>query len=57
MAAFSEDFLSGDDFDAVLAISCSYDYSPNASVSVERVTSDEKDCSLCCRATVKNVSY
>ena len=55
MAAFSENFLSGDDFAAVLAISCSYDSSTNASEAAEKITSIEKDhkCPLCCRATVK----
>ena len=33
MAAFREDFLSGDDFEAVLAIACFYDYRANASNS------------------------
>ena len=33
MAAFSEDFLSGDDFEAVLAIACFYNYRANASDS------------------------
>ena len=60
MAAFSENFLSGDDFAAVLAISYSYDSSTNASEAAEKITSIEKDyhkCPLCCRATVKNVDY
>ena len=30
MAAFSDNFLSGDGFESVLAIFCSYDYGPNA---------------------------
>ena len=43
MAAFSENFLSGDDFAAVLAISYSYDSSTNASEAAEKITSIEKD--------------
>ena len=34
MAAFKEDFLSGDDFQVVLALSCSYDYGAIASEAV-----------------------
>ena len=50
MAAFSEDFLGEDDFEAVLAIFCSYEYSVNASEGVEKIAADEEDyhiCSLC----------
>ena len=50
MAAFSEDFLSADDFEAVLAIFCCYEYGINASEAVEKIATDEKDyhkCSLC----------
>ena len=43
MAACSEDFLCGDDFDAVLFIFCSYCYSANASEAVEKITTYEKD--------------
>ena len=50
MAAFSEDFLCGDDFDAVLEIFRSYRYSANASEADDKVAIDEKNyhkCSLC----------
>ena len=50
MATVGEDSLSGDDFEAVLAIFSCYDYGANASESVEEITTDEKDnrkCSLC----------
>ena len=55
MAAFSEDFLSEDDFGAVLATFCCYDYEKNdygvkASEPVENIATDKKDyhkCSLC----------
>ena len=50
MAACSEDFLCGDDFDAVLAIFRSYGYGANAAEAVEKIVTDEKDyskCSLC----------
>ena len=60
MAAFSEDFLSEDDFEPVLVIFCSYDYDTNASEAVEKIAADEKDyhkCSLCCIAPVKQVGY
>ena len=55
MAAFSEDFLSEDDFEAVLATFCCYDYEKNdysvkASEPVENIATDKKDyhkCPLC----------
>ena len=49
MAAFNEDFLSGD-FEDVLVILCSYDYGANASEAVEKIATDEKGyhkCSSC----------
>ena len=58
MAACSEDFLCGDDFDAVLAIYRSYRYGAKASEAVENMAIGEKDyhkCSLCdtvCIATI-----
>ena len=42
MAACSEDFLSGNDFEVFLAIFCSYDCSTNASETVEKIITDEK---------------
>ena len=60
MAAFSENFLSGNDFEELLAILCFYGYGANAFEAIEKITTDEKDyhkCSLCCRATVKKVGY
>ena len=50
MAAWSGDFLCGDDFDAVLAIFRSYRHSGNACEAVENIATDEKDyhkTSLC----------
>ena len=50
MATWSEDFLCGDNSDAVLAIFRSHRYDANASEAVEKSTVDEKDyhkCSLC----------
>ena len=50
MAVYREDFLFGDDFDAVLAIFRSYRYGVSASEAVEKIVIDEKDfhkCSLC----------
>ena len=50
MAAFSEDFHCGDNFDAVLAIFCYYGYGTSASEAVEKMATDEKDyrkCSFC----------
>ena len=47
MAAFREDFLNGDDFHAVLASFCSYDYVTNVSEAAEKTTTDEKDYRKC----------
>ena len=50
MATVGEDSLSGDDFEAVLAIFSCYDYDANAFKAVEEITTNEKDnrkCSLC----------
>ena len=44
MTACSEDFLCGDDFDAVLAIFRSYSYSANGSEGVKKIATDEEDC-------------
>ena len=59
LSVSSEDFLKGDDFDAVLAIWYFYYYGANASEAIEKIATDEKDyhkCSLgvivCCIATV-----
>ena len=43
MGAFSEDFLSEDDFEAVLATFCCYDYGANSSEAVEKIATDQKD--------------
>ena len=42
IAAFKEDFLSRDGFQAVLAIFFSYDYDVNAFEAVEKIATDEK---------------
>ena len=50
MAAFSEEFLSENDIEAVLVSSCCYDYGANASEEFEKIATDKKDyhkCSLC----------
>ena len=50
MVAFSEEFLSEDKLETVLAIFCCYDYNANAFEAVEKMATDEKDyhkCSLC----------
>ena len=46
-AAFREDFLNGDDFQAVLASFCSYDYVTNVSEAAEKIATDEKDYCKC----------
>ena len=43
MAVLSEDFLTEDDFEDVLAFFCCYDYSANASVAGEKITTEHKD--------------
>ena len=43
MAAFSEDFLSGDDFEAALSTFCYYHYCANSSEAVTKVNTDQKD--------------
>ena len=50
MASFSENFLSGGDFEAGLTIFCCYDYSVYASDAVENIATDKiryHKCSLC----------
>ena len=47
MPAYSEDILCGDDFDTALAIFRFYYYSVNATVAVEKITTDEKDYHKC----------
>ena len=43
MAACSERFPCGDDFDAVLAIFCSYHYAATASETVEKKAIEKKN--------------
>ena len=61
MDTFSEDFLSEDDFEVILAIFSCYDYGVNASEAVEKIATDEKDyhkyslCIIvCCITTTYN---
>ena len=57
MAAFSEEFLIQNDFEAVLNTHCCYEYSGNASEAVEKIATDKKDyhkCSLCVIALQKH---
>ena len=42
MAAFSEDFLRGDDFEVVLVIFYCYDHGADASEVIEKIDTDEK---------------
>ena len=44
---FGEELLSENDFKAVLATSCCYDYGANASEAVQKIATDEKDCHKC----------
>ena len=58
MAACSEDYLCGDDFNAVLAIFRSSDYGRNASEAVEKITIHKKDynkCSLCVTYSLEHI--
>ena len=43
ISAFSEDFLHENDFEAVLATLCCYDYRVNASEAVQNIVIDQKD--------------
>ena len=47
MAAFSEEFLSENGFETVLATFYCYDYDANASEAVEKIGTDQKDCHKC----------
>ena len=50
MVAFFEELLSENDFEAVLATFCCYDYGANASEAVQKIATDQKDyhrCSSC----------
>ena len=50
IAAYHKQFPCVDDFDAVLAVFCSYCYDGNASEAVEMISVNEKDylkCLLC----------
>ena len=50
MTAVSEEFFSGNDFEAALATFCCYDYGANASEAIEKIATDQKDyhkCFLC----------
>ena len=58
---FCEELLSENDFEAVLVTFCCYDYGANASETVQKIATDQKDyhkCSscviVCC--IVKNIS-
>ena len=42
MAAFSEDFLSQDDFEAVLVTLGCYHYGTNSSETVQKIATDQK---------------
>ena len=69
MAVFSERVFSENDFEAVLATDCCYDYGINTSEAVEKIATDQKyyhKCSLCLyfatqtkisSTTVKEVGY
>ena len=59
MATFSEDFFSGVDFGAVLAILSCYSYGANASEAVGKISTDEKDYHShnLSSITVQKISY
>ena len=40
MAAFSEKFLTGEEFETVSAIFCCYEYVANATETVEKIATD-----------------
>ena len=40
MAAFSEDFISKDDFESVFATFCCYGYGTNSSEAVEKIATN-----------------
>ena len=65
---FLEELLSENDFEVVLANFGCYDYGANASVAVQKITTDQKDydkCSPCVcwiaeiyqSITVQNIGY
>ena len=41
------ELLSENDFEAVLATFCCYDYGPNASDAVQKIATDQKDYHKC----------
>ena len=47
MISFSEEFLSENDFKAVLVTLCCYSYHANASEAVENITADPNDYRKC----------
>ena len=47
MISFSEEFLSENDFEAVLVTLCCYSYDANASEAVENITTDPNDYRKC----------
>ena len=47
MAVFREVFHSENDFQAVLANFCCYDYGANASEAVEKIATNQKDYRRC----------
>ena len=44
---FCEELLSENDFEAVLVTFCCYEYGPNASEAVQKITADQKDYRKC----------
>ena len=44
---FCEELRSGNNFDAVLATFCCYDYGVNASEEVQMIATDQKDYQKC----------
>ena len=47
---FCEEFLSENDFEAILATSCFYDHGANTSEAVQKIATDKKEyrkCSSC----------
>ena len=49
---FCEELPSENDFEAVLATFCCYDYGANASKAVQKIVTDQKDYHKCCLCVI-----
>ena len=52
-SGFCEELLSENNFEAVLATFCCYDYGDNASEAVQKIATDQKDYRKCSCVIVK----